>query len=106
MRRFALTGSPVLIGRAGQDRVAKTIRVGVGKLAVVADDDPRVADLLRSPFLREVDEDGKPIGKATTKKPRAPKAEAPASDSTEGAASDEKSTTGGGTEPSAESAGV
>lgn len=61
MRYFEVTGPDVLIGRHGQSRIARTILVRKGKLATVTDDDPRVADLARSPYLREVDADGQPL---------------------------------------------
>ena len=61
MRYFEVTGPDVLIGRHGQSRIARTILVRKGKLATVTDDDPRVVDLVHSPYLREVDADGEPV---------------------------------------------
>ncbi len=54
MRRFRLTGPEVLIGGVQFSRLAGTILVREGQIAVVADDDPRCEDLARSPFLEEV----------------------------------------------------
>jgi len=58
MRRFKLTGPEVLIGGTSFQRLSNTILVQDGKVAVLADDDPRCDDLARSPFLEEVDENG------------------------------------------------
>lgn len=54
MRRFELTGPEVLVGGTSFQRLSQTILVRKGKLAVLADDDPRCSDLARSPYFREV----------------------------------------------------
>jgi len=61
MRRFRLTGPEVLVGGTSFQRLSQTIHVADGKIAVLADDDPRANDLAISPYFHEVDEDGKDI---------------------------------------------
>ncbi len=63
MRRFRLTGPEVLIGGTSFQRLSQTILVSEGKVAVLADDDPRGDDLARSPYLEEVDENGTVIAR-------------------------------------------
>lgn len=61
MRRFRLTGPEVLVGGTNFERIANTILVRDGQVAVIADDDPRGDDLARSPYFEEIDDGGDPV---------------------------------------------
>ena len=100
MRRFRLTGPEVLIGGRSFERISGTILVSEGKVAVIADDDPRGDDLARSPYLEEVDENDQPVKNAEARAPET--SEVPADEEpteTEGSTSRRK-------KPPADSGGV
>lgn len=98
MRRFRLTGPDVLIGGRSFENIAGTILVRQGQLAVVADDDPRIDDLLRSPYLEEVTDAEQPTEASSEVTPAAPD-EAAVGGETEGSTSRRK-------KPPADSGGV